>query len=119
MEIEVTGEKTFKQKMKEVMEKGKHKASDVWRWCGENKEAVVIFGPVLIGSAIEFIKIVNRRSTVTEEKRLKENYIYDARHHHYYELKRQPKSSEWLQIDERKDNGEGLYDILQDMRLLK
>lgn len=116
---EVEEKKTLKDRAKDICEKGKdavHKGVD---WCKENKEAVILFGPVIFGSVIEMIKIMNRRSTVAEEKRLKENYIYDPSHHHYYELKRQPKQSEWCMIDQREDNGENLYDILSDMRLLK
>lgn len=93
-----------------------HKAVD---WCKDHKEAIVVFGPVIMGGIVEIAKISTKRHTVSEEKALKERYIYDRSNGHYYELKRQPKSSEWIQIDQRKQNGETLGCILDDMGLLK
>ena len=72
-----------------------------------------------MGGIIEIAKISTKRYTVNEEKALKERYIYDRSTGHYYEMKRKPKSSEWLQIEQRKQNGETLGWILNDMKLLK
>ena len=75
--------------------------------------------PVLVSGTIELVKIVAKSKNTGEEKRLKENYIYDRSAGHYYELKRQPTASEWMSIDHRKSDGEMLGDILDDMRILK
>lgn len=111
--------KTLKRWFEEVSENGKRKALEVIDWGKDHKETMAIFGPVFIGSFIEIIKIVSKHHTVNEEKALKERYIYDRSLGHYYEMKRQPKRSEWLQIDQRKQNGETLGEILNDMKLLK
>lgn len=111
--------KTFKEWFDEKAGLVKWKLHCVVEWCKEHKETVIVFGPVILGGIIEIIKISNKRYVVNEEKALKERYIYDRSTGHYYELKRQPKSREWLQIEERKTNGESLGWILNDMKLLK
>lgn len=111
--------KTLKQWLEEKSEQAKRKAMDGVEWCKTHKETIIVFGPVVAGSLIELLKINNKRRTVNEEKALKDRYIYDRSSGHYYELKRKPKNSELLQIDQRKQEGESLGWILNDMRLLK
>lgn len=111
--------KTFKERFVDVQNEAKWKLHCATEWCENHKEMIAVFGPVMIGSIVEMAKIATKNHTVNEEKALKEKYIYDRSSGHYYELKRQPKSSEWLQIDQRKQNGESLGMILNDMRLLK
>lgn len=113
-------EKTLKEWFEEKAEWAKWKAHGVTEWCKQHKEVIIVFGPVIMGGIIEIAKISTKRYIVNEEKALKERYIYDRPGGHYYELKRQPKSSEWLQIEQRKLNGEeSLGVILKDMKLLK
>lgn len=111
--------KTLKEWLEEKSELAKRKIRNGVEWCKTHKELIVVFGPVFMGSLIEIIKISTKRHTVREEKALKERYIYDRSTGHYYEMKRKPKSSEWLQIEQRKQNGETLGWILNDMKLLK
>lgn len=110
MNIETYG--TWKDKVK-------WKIQDAKDWCHEHKEVVIALAPCMIGGAVELIKVMARKGNINEEKRLKDNYVYDRSVGHYYELRRKPKNSEWVQIDHRKGLGEPLGDILQDMRLLK
>ena len=102
----------LKAKAKEKYEAGKE-------WAKKNKELLVVFGPVAVGSLVEIAKIASRHSTVKEQKKLKENYIYDRSAGHYYETKRKLKNKEWLQVDERHTNGESYGEILDDMGLLR
>lgn len=111
--------KTFKEWFNEKLEWTKLKLVCPAEWCKDHKEAIIVFGPVIMGGIVEIAKISSKRHTVNEEKALKERYVYDRSAGHYFELKRQPKSSEWLQIEQRKTNGETLGAILSDMRLLK
>lgn len=111
--------KTLKERFEEASERAKWKVQDAVDWCNRNKELIVVLAPIAAGTIVELIKIGTKRHTVNEEKRLKERYVYDRSNGHYYELKRQPKSSEWIQIEHRKDSGESLGDILNDMRLLR
>lgn len=108
-----------KEKLAALKWRAKEKFEEAKKWVEENKQLVVVMGPVVAGGIIELIKISTRRHTVNEERALKERFIYDRAGGHYYELRRQPKQSEWLMIEERKMHGESLGMILQDMRLLK
>lgn len=110
--------KSFKEKVNRMQELAKEKLNIAVEWSKDHKEMIAVFGPVVIGGAIEILKIATKRHTVNEEKALKERFVYDRSNGHYYELKRQPKSSEWMQIEQRKQNGETLGWILNDMRLL-
>lgn len=112
-------EKTLKKWFEEKSEQAKLKVQAATDWCKRNKEAVIVFGPVILGSLVEIAKISTKHHMVNEEKALKDRYIYDRSSGHYYELRRKPKNSEWIQIEQRKQNGESLGMILNDMRLLK
>ncbi len=112
-------EKTLKERFEETKERAKWKACLAKEWCIRNKEAIIVLGPVIAGGVVEVVKISTKRRTIKEEKALKERYIYDHSTGHYYEMRRKPKNSELLQIDQRKREGESLGWILNDMRLLK
>lgn len=107
------------EKATTVKAKAKEFGSNTYEFCQKHKEALIVFVPVMVSGTIELIKIAARSRNTKEDKYLKENYVYDRSSGHYYELKRQPKSSEWRLIDQRKAEGELLGDILNDMRILK
>lgn len=101
----------------------KRQAGEKWdgvkTWCRIHQGEIIVFGPMIAGGLIEIIKIGTRKHTVSEEKALKDRYIYDRSGGHYYELRRKPKNSEWIEIEERRNQGQNLGVILRDMRLLK
>lgn len=66
-----------------------------------NKEALLILTPIAI------------------EEELKDLYCYDRSLGHYWRLRRELSNKEWLEIDQRKKNGERLADILDEMKVLK
>lgn len=109
----------FKEKVDATKAWAERKKEELSVWIGENKEVLKIAAPVVIGGGLELIRVIMKRSNVKKEEDLRTNFIYDRRNGHYYELKRQPKSKQWLEIDRRKDEGERVGDILRDMRLLK
>ena len=111
--------KTAKERFEEFKFWVKEKSNKVYNFCVQHKETLIVLIPVFVSGSIELVKIVARSRNVNADKYLKENYIYDRSCGHYYELKRQPKSSEWRLIDQRKAEGELLGDILADMRILK
>lgn len=111
--------KSLKGRIGEAKEWTKAKAHGTKTWCGEHKAEIVVFGPAIIGLAVEVIKTTAKKNVVNEERRLKENYIYDRRMGHHYELNRKLTNFEKLQLDHRKDAGEMLGDILNDMGVLK
>ena len=52
------------------------------------------------------------------EKELKDTYIYDRSMGHYWKCRKKPTTEQYLEIERRKANGEGLGTILTDMKLL-
>lgn len=66
-----------------------------------NKEALLILTPIAM------------------EEELKDLYCYDRSLGHYWRLRRELSNKEWLEIDQRKKNGERLADILDEMKVLK
>lgn len=111
--------RTLKERLDDFRWDAKQKYYKIKDWCHDHPSEAVALTTVFMSGTIEMIRVVAKNKNISEEKQLKENYIYDRSAGHYYELKRQPKSSEWRMIDHRKAEGESLGDILNDMRILK
>lgn len=96
------------------------KRQQVFGWCDRNKEMIVLMAPIVVAGTVELAKIIMKYSATNDEKLLKERFIYDRTNGHYYETRRQPKPSEWREIDYRRDVlNQPLGDILYDMRLIR
>jgi hypothetical protein len=117
--MEENYKETLGDKLNKIEDRARWKFSDAKEWRKNHKAEIITLTPVLISAAVELIKIAAKRGTINEERHLKDNYVYDRSAGHYLEVRRKPKSSEWLMIDQRRREGEVLGDILQDMRLLK
>ena len=100
---------------KTIKEKAKDKVHCFMNFGLEHKEAILVLAPVFISGAVEVIKIIAKRGNLKAEQHLKDDYVYDSRSRHYYELNRRPRNSEWISIDERTSNGELLGKVLKDM----
>ena len=113
-----------KKTLKEMLDEAKTAVKDRWYrtcdWCRANQEIVALTVPVAVGGAFELAKAIVKTKQTNDEKALKERYIYDRSNGHYYECRRKVKNKEWAEIDARHSlTGEGIGEILQDMRLLK
>ena len=64
-------------------------------------------------------KVVSKRINLRKQEELKDLYCYDRSLGHYWRLRRELSNKEWLEIDQRKKNGERLSDILAEMKVLK
>ena len=110
-------------KKKTIWEKTKDwtrdRIDDVKYFYRTHKEEVILFGPVVVGGAIELSKKLIRRSNLAKEEQIKEEYWYDPSLGHYWKLRRRPNKNECLEIDRRKQNGERLGDILESLKLLR
>lgn len=95
------------------------KKVDAYNFYQNNKNELMIFVPAVAGVTTAVVKTVGKHNSQHREKNLKENYCYDRSLGHYWQLRRKPSNSEWVEIDRRKRNGERLADILDEMRLLK
>lgn len=100
-------------------EKKRETIEAVKQWCFDNKEEILLAIPAICGLLYKGSKTIGKRVNLAEEKRLKENYVYDRSLGHYWELRRKLTNSEWAEIERRKRNGEKLADILSSMRVLK
>ena len=85
----------------------------------ENKEMICLVAPGLIGIGKIAIKGITKQSNLRKETDLKDLYCYDPSLGHYWRLRRKLTNSEWLQVDRRKQKGERLSDILNDLKVLK
>lgn len=88
-------------------------------WCAEHKKECFSLALVAIPAAVDIVKTMRRNGAVKEERRLKDNYVYDRKHGHYYETRKKLTSADWRHIDALKDDGGNIGDILDEMGLLK
>lgn len=119
MKIDEPGFKSLEERWGEFKTACKNRWYRVCDWFRANKDVLVVVTPIIIGSGVELVKVVLKSKTTSDEKALKERYIYDRSNGHYYETRRKIKSREWIEIDTRHRMGESVGDILSDMRLLK
>lgn len=95
------------------------KLNNVKWWCEQNKELLIVFGPIVCSATVAVFKATIKHIKLHKEKDLKELYCYDRSLGHYWRLRRELSNSEWVKIDQRKQNGERLADILSEMKVLK
>lgn len=88
-------------------------------WWDDNKQYAVIIVPALGYGIGKGIKVLGRRHNLKLEEKNKDCRCYDASLGHYWELKRKLTNDEWCSIDRRKNKGERLSDILDELGVLK
>lgn len=88
-------------------------------WYYKNKSWVAPAVSVGLTATPFIVRFVTKRTNLVKEQNLKDKYIYDRSHGHYWELRRKLSTRELMEIDRRKDKGESLVDILESMRILK
>lgn len=88
-------------------------------WTVENSDFLMIAVPTVLGVGTAIGKSAVRHHRIAEEQHLKDCYWYDRSSGHYWETRRPLRTSEKLEIERRRDNGESLGYILSSMRLLK
>lgn len=104
--------RAFKEKMTTKIQNGKE-------WAVRNKQAVITLTPVIVGGITAMTKVVGKRINLRKQENLKDLYCYDRSLGHYWKLRRELTNKEWLEIDQRKKDGERLSDILEQMKVLK
>jgi len=112
------GKKTIKDHIQAAKDEAVWKWKECKAWCRDHEDQLISIAFVTLPSAIGFAgKMVTSRKH-RDEERHRNRSVYDPQHHHTYECRRDIKAREWEEIDRRKDDGESVYDILRDMRLL-
>lgn len=108
--------KQLKLEMEFRCKNAAYSVADFWN---NNKEAIVVIAPIALGAVRMVTRTINKGLDVHEEQKLKDNRVYDRSVGQYWETKRKIKTSERLELEERKANGEKTGQILKSMGLLK
>lgn len=113
--------KDMNREMKRARAKAwiRNKLNDFRDWYKQNREVILVLGPIVITGATTLIRVVGKNVNLHKEKDLKTLYCYDRSLGHYWALRRPLTNREWIEIDRRKKNGERLADILSELKVLK
>lgn len=113
------------RKKRERKEKRQKKIEAIATWFNDNRELALILIPAgiagvsfLVKGGISITKGLIRTHNLKKEEALKDLYCYDRSLGHYWKLRRELTNNEWVEIDQRKKNGERLADILSELKVL-
>lgn len=109
---------SWKIQYQQLKAEAKVKAKKAWVWIVDNNEVSLPLIGMAIGGGVKLAKYHRYKKRINKEEELKDLYCYDRSLGHYWKLRRKLTNAEWLEINERKANGENLGDILRDMRVL-
>lgn len=117
--MKAINKETIKTKVEQAKLKVRNAIFKAEKWVEQNPEkaAIIASGTVAVAQYVGKAAIKEYQSN-KEANQLKLR-CYDPSKGHYYYLKRELSNKEWLMIDKRRDAGEKLPDILEDMRVLK
>lgn len=119
MDVVVVDERTFKQKVKDFCEDGKRKVTKAAKDAWEHKEVVIPAIVTSAGAVGGLIKSINKHQQMKEEKLRRTRSFYDHSAGCYWETKRSLTTSEMLDVERRKKNGETYGEIFKSMGVLK
>ena len=106
---------------KVIWEKGKYYGKKAY----DNKEKIAagitgIAGTVLlVRKAADSIGLTSHKTQYERTVEARKTQYYDPSSRRYFDLKREPKQYELIEIEERRQNGEPVILILSDMGLLE
>ena len=86
---------------------------------GREQGCCAVIAPAVGAVLTKGIKAVSRHHNLKMEERNKDLRLYDTSLGHYWELKRKLRNDDWITINRRRNRGESLGDILDEMRVLK
>ena len=111
--------KVKKFDLKAEWAKVKTKAAQIWETCKENKEVVIAVGSVVIPAGIEIVKMSVKSIDKKTEDTHRRKEMWDPVEGHWWKLKRELTSREYLEVEHRVKNGEKRGEVLYDMGVLK
>lgn len=125
--IKIKGENKMKQNFKDSVVQSKDKLGreikvkfqQCKKWAIANKDTLIIVAPVALAAMGTVVKVTGKHINLRKQDKVKNLYVYDNRLGHYWSLKRELTTREWLEIDARKAKGEKLSDILSMFKVLK
>lgn len=95
------------------------KLNDGLKWCQDNKEIIVVGVPIIVATITAATKLGSKALGIFKEKHFRDRYFYDRSLGCYLKLRRTLSNHEMVAIERRRQAGERLIDILNDMRVLK
>lgn len=110
------GKELKKEERRKKIEAVKKKVAD---WWDDNKVYVAVAAPIAGKVLLETVRAAKRHHVARIELRNKDLRLYDTSLGHYWELKRKLNNSDWVTINRRRNHGESLGDILEELRVLK
>ena len=109
----------IKTKLGQAKRRAKRAVHKARVWAEQNPDKAALIASGTIAAAQYFGKTAIKDYRNNREATQLKLRCYDPSKGHYYYLKRELSNKEWLMIDKRRDAGEKLPDILDDMRVLK
>ena len=117
--MKAINKETIETKIGQAKFRARSAAFKAKTWVEQNPEKAA----VIASGAVAVIQYVGKAAIKEHQNNKEANLLklrcYDPSKGHYYYLKRELSNKEWLMIDKRRDAGEKLPDILEDMRVLK
>ena len=110
---------TIKERVAQAKEVATEKTKQAISWCRDNPELALGIATTIVAGGKILVKQYNRDNGLRRQEEIKTKFYYDRSYGHYWPLKRKLTTREYMEIDRRKDSGEKLRDILDDMRVLK
>lgn len=89
------------------------------RFVCEHKQEILAASIVVGGVALKGAKLIIKAHNLGKEEELKDLYVYDRSLGHYWKLRRKLDNREWVEIEQRRKNGERLGDILDELKVLE
>ena len=121
-ELKKKGAKRKEKRKEEIQSKMK----DFECWVANNPQlaSILIPGGIMLGGAlikggVSLGKSAIQNSTAKAQNRVDDRRIYDPSEGFYWNLKRDLNTSQKLELERRKADGESMGQILEDMRVLK
>lgn len=87
-------------------------------WIDRNRDIAMALVPTVIGVGGGAVKLAKKHHTISQERHLKEDYVYDRTLGKYLKPTRKLSKKEWRDVARRKANGEKYVNIFDDMGVL-
>jgi hypothetical protein len=117
--MKTTNKEVIRNKLEQAKWRVKGDILKVKVWAEQNPEKAVAIASTGVAVAQYFGKTALKDIRTNREAAMLKRRCYDPSKGHYYYLKRELTNQEWLMIDKRRDAGEKLPDILEEMKVLK
>lgn len=99
----------------------KRKTEDALRWIANNRDALIVAIPTVIGVGKfvdKNVQRISRRNTVKREEKIRNRSIWDPKLGFWHKCKRDLTEKDKLEIEIRMNRGESIGNILRSMKLI-